>query len=118
MRKKTFMWHFKKANDENVQLLINFKKHLIMRNISEQSIYDYLKDVYRLMIYLQDKGIRTLDAETEDVLGFLDLNKCSDARMIRKISVLNTFYGHNHKKKYCKQNIIEKIDRKKYYKGN
>ena len=51
---------------------------------------------------------------TEIVQNYLDSFDASNARKIRVLSVLNSFYKHNAKKKYIKENPISGIDRKKY----
>lgn len=112
--KHGWQWYFRKANDKNILLLINYKKALQFKNVSEQSIFDYQKEMYRFMIYLQDRNIATLDVSTEIVQNYLDSFDASNARKTRVLSVLNSFYKHNTKKKYIKENPISGIDRKKY----
>lgn len=109
MRKRKWSWFFKEANEENQLLLINFKKHLQMRDLKESSIFDYQKEIYRLMLYFQKKNIKTLEVTTDDIKEYLDTMDVSEARMTRLISVLNRFYRHNYKKGYIKENPIENI---------
>ena len=54
------MWSFRGANEKNKLLLINYKKSLQYSNINKDTIKAYQKDVYGLMLWLQDKDIDTL----------------------------------------------------------
>lgn len=87
--KHGWQWYFRKANDKNILLLINYKKALQFKDVSEQSIFDYQKEMYRFMIYLQDRNIATLDVSTEIVQNYLDSFDASNARKIRVLSVLD-----------------------------
>lgn len=112
--KHNWQWYFKLANDRNILLLINYKKALQFQDVSEQTIFEYQKEIYRFMIYLQDKNIPTLEVSTKVIQEYLNSFDASNARKIRVISVLNSFYKHNRKKNYIKINPIDKIDREKY----
>lgn len=112
--KHNWQWHFREANDKNIQLLINYKKALQFQNVSEKTIFEYQKEVYRLMVYLQNKNVETLDVTTEMIQWYLDSFEASDSRKSRIISVLNSFYKHNHKKRYIIENPISKINRYQY----
>ena len=109
MSKRKFSWYHKELNEKNIQLLINFKKHLIPRGLKEQTIHQYLKDIGILMEYLQRLNIRTLDVTNRDIREYLDTLNVSAPRKIRIICVLNLFYSHNAKKGYC-ENPMKDID--------
>ena len=49
-KKHNWTWKFRLANERNLTLLINLKKHLQFRDISEQTIFEYQKDIYGFMI--------------------------------------------------------------------
>ena len=100
-------WYFKKANERNITLLINFKKHLQFREITEKSIFEYQKDVYNFMIWLQDKDIGILDATIDMLIEYMDTLEISESRKTRILSSLNQFYKLNSRKKYCEKNLIE-----------
>lgn len=106
--KHGWMWFFRYVDESNLQLLLNFKKHLLVRELKEKTIHEYLKEVSNWMKYLQDKDIKTLEATDNDLKEYLDCMEVSDARKTRVLSVLSIFYSHNKKKKYCKENIVEK----------
>ena len=54
------MWSFRGANEKNKLLLINYKKSLQYSDVNENTIKAYQKDVYGLMLWLQDKDIDIL----------------------------------------------------------
>ena len=100
-KKHKWSWFFRDLNEENLLLLINFKKALLYKSVSEGTIHQYQKDVGNLMKYLEERNIKTLEATNRDIRGYLDTLNVSPARKIRVISVLNIFYKHNTKKRYC-----------------
>ena len=114
LQKHNWQWYFRDINQDNVLLLINFKKHLQVKGLKNETIFDYQKEMSRLMKYLEEKDIKTLEVSTDAIQEYLDSMDCSNARKIRIISVLSVFYKHNFKKKYCKENPIKNIDRNKY----
>lgn len=106
-KKHNWTWKFRQANEKNLTLLINFKKHLQFRDISEQTIFEYQKDVYGFMIWLQERDTKILDATTDMLIEYMDTLENSVARKTRILSVLNQFYKLNKKKKYCEKNLVE-----------
>ena len=109
--KHGFTWFHRGVNDENLQLMINFKKHLLIKNLKEKSIHEYMKEISNWMKFLQLKKIKTFEANTEDLTEYLDRD-ISEARKTRILSVLSSFYKHNKKKRYCKVNIVEEYKQK------
>lgn len=107
-----FTWFFREVNEENLHLLINFKKHLLVKELKEKTIHEYLKEVSNWMKFLQDKETETLKATIDELREYLDNMEVSEARKNRVISVLSVFYKHNRKKRYCKENIIEEYRNK------
>lgn len=112
--KHGWQWYFREANDKNILLLINYKKALQFQNVSDKTIHEYQKEVYRFMLYLQSRDIATLDVSTEIVQDYLDSFDASNPRKIRVLSVLNSFYKHNAKKRYIIINPINGINKGKY----
>ena len=106
-KKHNWTWYFRKANERNTTLLINFKKHLQFREISDTTIFEYQKDVYNFMIWLQDKDIEILEATIDMLINYMDTLEISEPRKIRILSALNQFYKLNSKKKYCEKNLVE-----------
>lgn len=106
--KHNWTWYFRLANEDNVQLLMNYKKMLQYKGVNEKTIFEYQKDVYNWMKYLQEKDVKTLEATENDLKEYIDNMDISESRKTRILSVLNTFYSHNKKKRYCKENIVEK----------
>ena len=107
-KQHTFIWYFRYVNTSNQQLLLNFKKHLLIRELKEKTIHEYLKEVSNWMKHLQEKDVKTLEATENDLKEYIDNMDISESRKTRILSVLNTFYSHNKKKRYCKENIVEK----------
>ena len=106
-KKHKWSWYFRNLNEENLNLLINFKKALQYKNVKEETIFEYQKDMKNLMEYLQEKDIKTLDATNRDIRNYLDILNVSPSRMVRIISVLNIFYKHNAKKRYCVNPMLD-----------
>lgn len=106
--KKNWMYYFKNANEYNIQLLINYKKSLQYKGVSENTIFEYQKSVYNFMLYLQQKDIKTLDATIEILSEYMDSLDISEGRRGSLLTALNQFYELNARKKYCKENIVEK----------
>ena len=65
------MWSFRGANEKNKLLLINYKKSLQYSDVNENTIKAYQKDVYGLMIWLQNKDIDTLEATVDDLSEYI-----------------------------------------------
>ena len=106
-KKHSWKWYFKLANERNMTLLINFKKHLQFRDISENTIKEYQKDVYGFMIWLQERDIGILDATIDMLIKYIGSLDISEARETRILSALNQFYKLNSRKKYCEKNLVE-----------
>ena len=106
-KKHNWTWFFRDCNDNNLQLLLNFKKHLLIKELSEKSIHEYLKEMSNFMIYLQEKNVETLEATANDIDEYLSGMDVSDARKTRILSVLSVFYKHQRKKRYTKENCVE-----------
>lgn len=107
-----FTWFFREVNEKNLHLLINFKKHLLIKELKEKTIHEYLKEVSNWMKFLQDKEIKTLEATIDELKEYLDNMDVSEARKTRVISVLSVFYKHNSRKGYVKENIVEEYRNK------
>lgn len=110
-KKHSFTWYHRGINEENLHLMINFKKHLLMKELKEKSIHEYMKEISNWMKFLQNKGIKTFEATIENLNEYLDRD-VSESRKSRMLSVLSVFYKHNKKKNYCKENIVEKYRNK------
>ena len=106
--KHNIMWSFRGANEKNKLLLINYKKSLQYSNVSENTIKAYQKDVYGLMLWLQDKDIDTLEATVDDLSEYMNSLDISKGRRERILVSLNRFYELNKKNKKIKINIVEK----------
>lgn len=106
-KKHGWKWYFRLANDRNITLLINLKKHLQFRDISEETIFKYQKDIYGFMIWLQEKDVETLDATIDMLIEYMETLDISEARKTRILSSLNQFYKLNSRKKYCEKNLVE-----------
>ena len=106
-KKHNWTWFFRYCNDNNLQLLLNFKKHLLVKELSDKSIHEYLKEMSNFMIYLQEKNVETLEATANDIGEYLSGMDISEARKSRILSVLSVFYKHQRKKRYTKENCVE-----------
>ena len=105
--KHNIMWSFRGANEKNKLLLINYKKSLQYSNVNENTIKAYQKDVYGLMLWLQDKDIDILEATVYDLSEYMDSLDISKGRRERILVSLNKFYELNKKNKKIKNNIIK-----------
>ena len=101
------MWSFRGANEKNKLLLINYKKSLQYSNINKDTIKAYQKDVYGLMLWLQDKDIDTLEATVDDLSEYMNSLDISKGRRERILVSLGRFYELNKKNKKIKNNIIK-----------
>lgn len=106
--KHNIMWSFRGANEKNKLLLINYKKSLQYSNINKDTIKAYQKDVYGFMLWLQDKGIDTLETTVDDLSEYMNSLDISKGRRERILVSLNRFYELNKKNKKIKINIVEK----------
>ena len=52
--------------------MINYKKSLQYSDVNEDTIKAYQKDVYGLMLWLQDKDIDTLEATVDDLSEYMN----------------------------------------------
>lgn len=106
-KKRNWMHYFKGLNEKNVLLLTNLKKSLRYKDISDETIFSYQKDIYSFMLWLQEREINTLEATVDNLIEYLDGLDISEARKTRILSCLSTFYKHNVKVKQCKVNIVK-----------
>lgn len=106
--KRNWLYYFKKANEKNISLLINYKKSLQFKGVNEKTIFEYQKTVYNFMLYLEKKDINTLDATVEILSEYMSLLDISEGRRASMLTALNNFWELNARKKYCKENIVEK----------
>ncbi len=111
-KKHKWGWHFKGLNERNLLLLINLKKSLQFRDISDLTIFSYQKDIYSFMLWLQERGIETLEATVDNLIDYLGGLDISEARKTRILSSLNQMYALNVKNKHCKENIVKKYRNK------
>lgn len=106
---KKYNWqhYFKKLNERNIELLINLKRSMTFKDVSDTTIFSYQKDIYSFMLWLQERNIETLEATIDDLIGYLDGLDISEARKTRILSSLNALYSLNKKNRHCKENIIK-----------
>ena len=105
--------YFPLADDENYALIINYKKSLAVKNIKPETSHTYLKIIYNFMIYLQDYGIRTVEATLGDFEDYIDLKDVTPKVKIKNISVIQQFYFYLRRAGYIEKNVMERYDTRK-----
>lgn len=101
---------FRGLNEENYQLILNFRKSLYWDELVDTTIYTYSKDVYRFMLFLQDKNINTFDATSELLQEYLDTLEVKARRKLKIVSAITLFYKHLKKRKKLKNKSILNFD--------
>lgn len=101
---------FKDANEENYRLILNFRKSLYWDNLIDSTIYSYSKDVYRFLLFLQDKNLNATDCTSELLQEYLDTLDVKAKRKLRIVSAINIFYKHLRKRRFVRKNPIENFD--------
>lgn len=111
---KKYNWqhYFKGLNERNIELLINLKRSMTFKDVSDTTIFSYQKDIKHYMLWLQERNIETLKATVDDLIDYFDSMKISEARKTRILSALNSMYKLNKKNYHCKENIVEKYRNK------
>lgn len=105
-------------NQENKKLLDRYKRDMMMRELSEQSIYSYECDLLAWMRYLiinQFNPVVT-DLEEEDIEEFIFFCKeqgNNTERIKRRLASISAFYKFLRRKKIILENPCEFIPRPK-----
>ena len=105
--------YFSLANDENYALIINYKKSLAVKNLKPETSHTYLKIIYNFMIFLQDYGIRTVEATLSDFEDYIDSKDVTPKVKIKNISVIQQFYFYLRRAGYIEKNVMERYDTRK-----
>lgn len=105
--------YFPLANDENYALIINYKKSLAVKNLKPETSHTYLKIIYNFMIFLQDYGIRTVEATLSDFEDYIDSKDVTPKVKIKNISVIQQFYFYLRRAGYIEKNVMERYDTRK-----
>ena len=107
MTKHNFLWYFRKLNEDNQRLLINYKKKLLYEGVGDKSIHQYLKQLASWFEYLQEKDVTPLEATVEMVENYLNTFDVSESRMSVIISILSGYYKHLKRRRYIKEDIMQ-----------
>ena len=102
---------FIKANEENYRLILNYRKSLLLKNKSTHTIENYSKDVYHLMIWLQDRDIKTIDLTLELFTEYMNtMDSVTAARRLKIVSGIKAFYQLLRERRTVKSNVIDAYD--------
>lgn len=105
--------YFRLATDENLQFLICYKKSLRLQKLADETIRKYSKDVYNLMLFLQERDIKALDITLEIFEEYLETLECGNARKLRIFRSCKKFYDFQRTRRRVKRNPIEEFDTSK-----
>ncbi len=110
--------NLKLVNPETLKYWEKYKNDMIIRELSELTIYNYQRDLeaWWLFIYEHQQNRSILDIDDDDITAFLSYCKQrgnNSRRMKRRISAISAFYNFLVKRRYMKENPAAHIDRPK-----
>lgn len=105
-----------KVNAETLQLWKKYEKDMKLRELSEDTIYQYYSDLRQWWIYILDEQQNrcVTDLDEDDITDFLYFCKeqgNNSRRLKRRISSLAAFYKFLRKKKIITVNPMEDVSR-------
>lgn len=121
-RSKRLIFHnqekLQNVNAETLKLLQKYKVDMSLRDLSENTMYQYEKDLNQWFIYVLDNQFNqsVLELTDDDITEFFYYCKQqgnNTERMKRRMSAISAFYKFLRKKKYIKENPVEFLDRPK-----
>ena len=107
-----------KINEQTKSFLKKYKMDMELRELSDNSIYQYMADLNQWLIYVYDnQGNQSVaDLEEDDLTEFFYYCKTegnNSRRMKRRMSSISAFYKFLRKKKLIQESPMEFIDRPK-----
>lgn len=108
----------KRINPETLALLQKYKVDMSLRELSENTIYQYEKDLNQWFIYILDNQYNqsVKDLTDDDITEFLYFCKQqgnNTERIKRRMAAISAFYKFLRKKKIISENPTEFLDRPK-----
>ncbi len=105
-------------NQENLKLLKMYKRDMLMRELSEKSIYNYEKDIIQWFKYLYKEQfnpsiLELTEDEIEEFIFFCKEQGNNTERIKRRLSSISAFYKFLRRKKKVSENPLEFIPRPK-----
>lgn len=105
-------------NEENLKLLKMYKRDMMMRELSEKSIYNYEKDLIQWFKYLYKEQfnpsvLELTEDEIEEFIFYCKEEGNNTERIKRRLSSISAFYKFLRRKKKVKENPMEFIPRPK-----
>lgn len=107
-------------NEGYIEAMKCYQLYLVtQKHLSENSVYSYLLDIYKYLLYLEQNGIRDIRKVKKDdiysYLKYLDELKYSIYSVVRKISSIKSFHGYISSI-YNITDISLKIENPRFYK--
>lgn len=107
-----------KLNSENLKLLKMYKRDMLMRELSEKSIYNYEKDILQWFKYLYKEQfnpsvLELTEDEIEEFIFFCKEEGNNTERIRRRLASISAFYKFLRRKKKVQENPLEFIPRPK-----
>ena len=107
-----------KLNSENLKLLKMYKRDMLMRELSEKSIYNYEKDILQWFKYLYKEQfnpsvLELTEDEIEEFIFFCKEEGNNTERIRRRFASISAFYKFLRRKKKVQENPLEFIPRPK-----
>lgn len=108
----------KLVNPETLGFMKKYKVDMMLRGLSENTIYQYETDLNQWFVYIYDNQANqsVADINEDDITEFLYFCKTegnNSDRMKRRMSSISAFYKFLRKKKLVGENPMEFIDRPK-----
>lgn len=122
-RSKRILFHddekLKRINSDSLKLLQKYRVDMLLRDLSQRTIYSYENDIQQWLIYVYDNQFNQsvcelTDDDIEEFLYYCKMQGNNVARMRRRISSIAAFYKFLRKKKLINENPTETIDRPKH----
>lgn len=106
---------FPLANEENLELLMRFRRSLYAQGLKEVTIYNYSKNIYGYMVYLQDDNINTLESSHEDFSKFIVSLEVKEKRVLGLYSsIFKAFEFWKARCKLIDKNPLDLFDTRPY----
>ncbi|MBP5362723.1 MAG: tyrosine-type recombinase/integrase [Ruminococcus sp.] len=108
----------KLINPETIKIFEKYQVDMMMRNLSENTIYHYKLDLIQWFIYVLDKQdnksvVELTDDDISEFLYFCMKEGNHSERIKRRTAAISTLYRYMRKKHIIRENPVEFIDRPK-----
>lgn len=108
----------KLINPDTIKIFEKYQVDMMMRNLSENTIYHYKLDLMQWFIYVLDKQdnksvVELTDDDISEFLYFCMKEGNHSERIKRRTAAISTLYRYMRKKHIIRENPVEFIDRPK-----